>query len=166
MAKKGKSKDKADADDDGGGKKKLLSPKKLAIVAVVGVVVYTQFLSGGGGEAEAGPTTLPEPVEGAVVEVDESVRVSLADEDQHYALIGMAVVLESAADPLVVTERLPLLRSAAVEEAITFTAADLKAADGPRRLADALTGRADGVFNTEGEQPLVLRVEVTELLVQ
>ena len=163
MAKKKKTKSE---EDEGSGKK--LDIKKIAIGAVIAVVVYTQVLAGGGGSgdpAEAGPTTLPEPVEGIVLDAGQ-VRVSLADEDARFALVSMAVVLEEAADQVGVENRLPILLDAAVDEVSSFTADELKGEGGPERLRTALTDRADGIFNTEGEQVAVVRVVLTELIVQ
>lgn len=163
MAKKKKKSDDAGGDEEEGGKKKL-DIKKLLIIAVVGGVVYTQFLSGGSAEA-AGPTTLPEPVEGTIIEA-APVRVTLADEDSHYASVTFAVVAEEMADPLVIENRLPLLVDAAVDELSSFTFDQLKGQRGPERLRSALTDRADEIFNTEGEQVTVMRVVLTELIVQ
>lgn len=164
MAKKKKSKGD---DDDGEKTGRKLDIKKIAIGAVIAVVVYTQVIAGGGSAepVEAGPTTLPEPVEGVVLDAGQ-VRVSLADEEPHFALVSMAVVLEEAADQVVVENRLPILLDAAVDEVSSFTTAELKGDRGPELLRTALTERAGEIFNTEGEQVAVVRVVLTELIVQ
>lgn len=166
MAKKKKQKKQNDEEVEE-GKKRRLDIKKIGIGAVVAVVIYTQFLSGGGASAEVdpGPTTIPEPVEGTVIEAGQ-VRVSLADTDPHFALVSMAVVLEEMADPAAVENRLPILLDAAVDEVASFTAVQLKGERGPELLRTELTDRADEIFNTEGEQVMVIRVVLTELIVQ
>jgi flagellar basal body-associated protein FliL len=111
------------------------------------------------------PTTIAEPVEGTVMEAGQ-VRVSLADDDPRFALVSMAVVLEEMADPLVVENRLPILLDAAVDEVSSFTADQLKGDRGPELLRTSLTDRANEIFNTEGEQVLVIRVVLTEMIVQ
>lgn len=158
-------KKKKGEDEESGGKK--LDAKKIVIGAIVAVVVYTQFLAGGGtADAEAmGPTTIPEPVEGVVLEAGQ-VRVSLADDEPRFALVSMAVVLEELADPLVVENRLPILLDAAVDEVSSFTADQLKGERGPELLRSSLTERAGEIFNTEGEQVQVIRVVLTEMIVQ
>ncbi len=160
-----KKKKKSEEDEAGSGKK--LDIKKIAIGAVIAVVVYTQVLAGGGSAdpVEAGPTTLPEPVEGIVIDAGQ-VRVSLADEEPHFALVSMAVVMEEMADQIAVENRLPILLDAAVDEVSAFTSDELKGDGGPELLRSALTDRADGIFNTEGEQVAVVRVVLTELIVQ
>jgi flagellar basal body-associated protein FliL len=159
-----KKKKKGEEPEESGGKK--LDIKKIAIGAVVAVVVYTQFLSGGGGDAEAaGPTTVAEPVEGIVLDAGQ-VRVSLADSDPRFALVSMAVVLEEGADQLAVENRLPILLDAAVDEVSSFTADQLKGERGPELLRTSLTERAGEIFNTEGEQVQVMRVVLTEMIVQ
>lgn len=161
MAKK--KKDDATGDDE--KKKGGLDIKKIAIAGVVGFVLYTKVLAGGGGEAEAAVTTLPEPVEGIVLDAGE-VRVSLADEDPHFALVKMGVVLEEAADPLMLEPKLALLKDAAIDEISSFNADQLKGERGASRLRDALTSRAEELYNVEGEQVRVMRVVITELIVQ
>ena len=160
-----KKKKKSEEDDEGSGKK--LDIKKIAIGAVIAVVVYTQVLAGGGSAepVEAGPTTLPEPVEGIVIDAGQ-VRVSLADEDPHFALVSMAVVMEESADQVMVENRLPILLDAAVDEVSSFTTTELKGDRGPELLRTALTERADEIFNAEDEQVSVVRVVLTELIVQ
>ncbi|MEM8903281.1 MAG: flagellar basal body-associated FliL family protein [Actinomycetota bacterium] len=160
-----KKKKKGADDEESGGSK--LDIKKIAIGAVIAAVVYTQVLAGGGSAepVEAGPTTLPEPVEGIVLDAGQ-VRVTLADDDPHFALVSMAVVMEESADQVAVENRLPILLDAAVDEVSAFTMNEIKDPNGPENLRTALTDRADQIFNTEGEQVAVVRVVLTELIVQ
>ena len=161
MAKKKKGDD--EDEEKGGG----LPIKKVAIAAVVGIVVYTQFLSGGGGEAEAmGPTTTAAPVEGMVLEAGQ-IRVTLADEDPHFAMVSFGVVLdESVMDTTTIEGKLPLLLDAAVDEIAGFNAEQLKGSRGPERIRTALDARVEEMFHVEDEPIEVIRVVVTELIVQ
>jgi len=165
MAKKKKT-DGGEEQVDGKKKKKKLWLVKVGAGGAAVFAVYTFVLGGGGGEAQAADATLPEPVEGVVLEAGE-VRASLADEEPRFALVGMAVVLEEAADPAEVQNRLPILHDAAVTEVSSFTSEQLKGARGADLLRAALSERAEEIFNAEPEaQVQVMRVVLTELIVQ
>ncbi len=143
----------------------LVKLAKVGLPVVIGLVAYTQLTGDSEAGAAAAPTTLAAPVEGTVLDGGE-VRVSLADADAHFALVRMAVVLEADADPVEVENRLPLLADAAVDEVATFNSEQLRGARGPELLRDVLTERADEIFNVDDEQVSVMRVVLTELIVQ
>ena len=146
------------AESTGAGGKKKMKLLVLAVVAiVVGAVGAKMFLLTG--DAEAGPP--PPPEEGAVVTIGE-MTTSLAGSGAHYARVEIAAVTNAAADAASLEAAFPLMRDQALTVLMGFTAEQLRTVEGANQLRDALTEKAQGVW----EEQEVLRIVLTDLLVQ
>ena len=141
---------------DGRGKKKKMVVLAAVLVAVAAVAIKMFVLTG---EAEAGPPQPPE--EGAIVSIGQ-MTTSLAGGGTHYARVDIAAVTNAAADPTALEEDFPLMRDQALTVIMGFTAEQLRTVEGADQLRDALTEKAQTVW----EDDQVLRVVLTDLLVQ
>ena len=141
-----------------GGKGKLkLVLVAVVVLAVAGVAAKMFLLPAPGANADV-PVV---PEEGPVVTIGE-MTTSLAGDGGHYVRVDLAAVTNAAADPAALEERFPLMRDQALDVLMGFSADDLRTVAGADALRDALTERAQEVW--EDEQ--VLRIVLTDLLVQ
>ena len=132
----------------------------MVFVVAVGGAVFALAAPGG---ATDGPIDIADVRDGAVLDVG-TMTVNLADENPRYARIGVAIVLAEGVEPLVVEAKLPLVRDAVLTVMGAQTAADVTGSDALDDLREALSNRARVIFNVE--QTIVLRVVLTDLLVQ
>lgn len=156
MAREKKVKDAVE--EEGGGKVKKIILIIAPTLAVAAGVLF--FFLGGDGEA-AGPTTTLAPIEGDVIPI-ETLTVNLPGEENRYARVGFAVVLDSTATPSSVGSKVPLLQDAALGIMVHYDAETLQTAEGQERLREELSEAAVRLF-PDGE---VLRAVLTELIVQ
>lgn len=140
----------------GRGKKMKLVAVVVAVLAVVAVAAKMFLFSGA---AAAGPP--PAPEEGPVVTIGQ-MTTSLAGGGAHYARVDIAAVTNAAADPAALEADFPLMRDQALTVIMGFTAEQLRTVEGADQLRDALTEKAQAVW----EDDQVLRVVLTDLLVQ
>jgi flagellar protein FliL len=141
----------------GGGKKKIIL---MVVPALLAVGAGAFFFLGGSGEASA-PTTTIAPIEGEVITID-TLTVNLVGEENRYARLGFAVILDSLADAGVVEAKLPLLQDAAIGVMVHYDSTTLQSVEGQEQLRQELTDASIALF-PEGE---VLRAVLTELIVQ
>lgn len=135
-----------------GGKKKLV----VAVVALAAVgAAAWYFLLGGPAEASDAP-----PVDGEIVALEP--QTTTLGRDGIHARVALAVVLAEGTDPVVVTERAPLLQDALLRELATMDASTVRSAEGSDQLRAHLTEEAHGIWDEEA----VRRVVLTELMVQ
>lgn len=146
----------APATSSSGGRLKLV----LALVAVLalGAVGAKVFLLPTSEPAAAEPAA---PEEGPVVAVGQ-MTTSLAGGGTHYVRVDLAAVTDAAADASALEDRFPLMRDEALDVLMAFTPEQLRTVEGADELRDALTERAQQVWE-DGE---VLRIVLTDLLVQ
>ena len=141
---------------DGRGKKKKVLVLAVVLIAVAAVAIKMFVLPGA---AEAGPP--PPPEEGEVVTVGQ-MTTSLAGGGTHYARVEIAAVTNAAADATALEGDFPLMRDQALTVIMGFTAEQLRTVEGADQLRDALTQKAQTVW----EDDQVLRIVLTDLLVQ
>jgi flagellar protein FliL len=160
MAKEKKQKktgEEVEGEEGGGGKKKIIL---MAVPALLAIGAGAFFFLGGSGDASAPTTTLP-PIEGEIIPI-ETLTVNLVGEENRYARLGFAVVLDSLADVGVVEGKLPLLQDAAIGVMVHYDSTTLQSVEGQEQLRQELTDASIALF-PEGE---VLRAVLTELIVQ
>jgi flagellar FliL protein len=140
-----------------GGKLKKIILIVVPVLLVGGGAAF--FFMGGEGEESAPETTVP--VEGEVIEVD-TLTVNIVGEENRYARVGFAVVLNATADSGAVGLKVPLLQDAALAILTRYDAATLQSPEGQERLRQELSEASVALF-PDGE---VLRAVLTELIVQ
>lgn len=145
----------ADAPSRGGRLKVVLAG--VAVLALLAIAAKTFLLPGAA--AEPGPP--PPPEEGQVVTIGQ-MTTSLAGGGTHYARVELAAVANATADAAGLEARFPLMRDQALTVLMGFTADQLRSVEGADALRDALTERAQVVW----EDDQVLRIVLTDLLVQ
>ncbi|MGF1666973.1 MAG: flagellar basal body-associated protein FliL [Acidimicrobiia bacterium] len=142
----------------GGGKKKIILMVVPALLAIGGGAF---FFLGGSDDASAPTTTTIAPIEGEVITI-ETLTVNLVGEENRYARLGFAVVLDSLADAGAVESKLPLLQDAAIGVMVHYDSTTLQSVEGQEQLRQELTDASIALF-PDGE---VLRAVLTELIVQ
>ena len=147
------------------------SPLRLALIVALTLLVgggllaaAWWWLSDGDALADEEPE---EPEEGEIVEL-EAMTVGLADGG--HARVGIALVLAEGYDHDDISQQLPLLNDAALSRVAEFESEDLTSPEGMDQLRQRLAEDAADIYNgQEGEkdeEPVVLRVVFTELVVQ
>ena len=138
---------------------------RLLIVSL-SVVVVLGALGGAGwwwfdvaDAAEDGP-----PEEGEVVTV-EPMTVGLAERDEH-ARLGYGLVLAEGETSEALDERMPMMKDATLERVAEVGGEELGTPEGMNDLKERLAQDAREIFNDPEEDPVVLRVVLTELVVR
>jgi flagellar basal body-associated protein FliL len=90
----------------------------------------------------------------------------LADDATRYARVGMALVLADGVRIEDVANRLPLVRDAALSVMSGLTAAELRGTDAIEQLRLELSGRVADLYRDDDGTTPVLRVVLTDLLIQ
>ncbi len=143
----------------GGGKKKIILMVVPALLAIGGGAFF--FLGGSDDASAPTTTTTIAPIEGEVITI-ETLTVNLVGEENRYARLGFAVVLDSLADAGAVESKLPLLQDAAIGVMVHYDSTTLQSVEGQEQLRQELTDASIALF-PDGE---VLRAVLTELIVQ
>lgn len=91
---------------------------------------------------------------------------SLADDATRYSRVGMALVLADGVRIEDVANRLPLVRDAALSVMSGLTAAELRGPDAIEQLRLELSGRVADLYRDDDGTTPVLRVVLTDLLIQ
>lgn len=139
---------------------------RMVTLCTVAAVVLAGVAGGGwwlwSGTADAGEAASPE--EGQVAPVD-SMTVGLSDSDSH-ARLSYGIVMAEGHEPGELDERLPLMRDATLERVAAMTGDELRTPAGMNTLKERLAEDARDIFNGSGDDPVVLRVVLTELVVR
>ncbi len=159
--------DKSDGNEEEAKKKsKVKDPKILGIGGIVIAALVYQFALKAPPETEMVEPD-PEPVEGAIVELDEMV-LNLEDENASYLRVGVAVVLNELEDPAMFEADQAIAKDVIVDYLGSRTAADLAPGDARQATKEELSKlmvEAYGEDEAYGEER-VIRVLFTALVMQ
>lgn len=140
------------------------TPRRLTLI-----VMLTVAVAAAGGvaswwltSADASDAVEEEPQEGEILTL-EPMTVGLSAGDRH-ARVGVGLVLVEGVDPAELEPRLPLLKDAALERVAGLPHGELSTPEGMRQLRAGLSTDAARIF--DGDEPVVLRAILTELVVQ
>lgn len=151
--------DESEIEEEKPKKSKVKNPKILGVGGIIIAALVYQFALKAPSETDA--VVDPEPVEGAIFELEEMV-LNLEDENASYLRVGVAVVLTDTEDPALFEADEAIAKDVIVDYLGSRTAADLAPGEARQETKDELSELMVEAYGDDR----VIRVLFTALVMQ